>query len=206
MSFGVHGAGGNEPLVLARWAIGNTSFSVLAFAIEFAVIVGVSIAIGAGYHNLAYDTPGDFDRYAAIGALTAFIYTVTFAFRDEYDIDDFLEGRRATGRMFVIWTYAFLSLAVIGFLTKTTGMFSRGWLILFYAAGLLAVIAIDAAIAVVLKEAIARGHIERRRLMLIGAEDEITKTITDIGNAASARVVATGILAADARTPGTRGE
>lgn len=194
MSIGADGADASGRLAITRWAIGNTSFSVLAFAIECLAIVANSVATGAAYHSFAYDSPGDVERFLAIGVLTALIYTVPFAFRDEYDIDSFIEGRRATSRMFVVWTYAFLSLAVIGFLTKTTGLFSRGWLILFYVSGLVAVIAVDAAIAVVLQRAIAHGHVQRRRLMLVGPQEEIARTIAEIGPAASARVVSTGTL------------
>ncbi|MBL8566724.1 MAG: undecaprenyl-phosphate glucose phosphotransferase [Hyphomicrobiaceae bacterium] len=194
MSIGIDGAGARSRLRPARWAIGNTSFSVIAFLLECLAIVAVSVATGAAYHSFVYGTPGEIERFVAIGGLTALIYTVPFAFRDEYDIDDFLEGRRATSRMLVVWTYAFLSLTVIGFLTKTTGLFSRGWLILFYVSGLVAVIAVDAAIAVAVQRAIARGHLKYRRLMLVGSEDEIARALTDIGPAASARVVLTGKL------------
>ncbi len=196
MNIGAHGAGTGPRVAPTGWAIGNTSFSVVAFSLECLAIVAVSVATGAAYHSIAYGTPGEIERFVAIGCLTALIYTVPFAFRDEYDIDDFIEGRRATGRMLVVWTYAFLSLTVIGFLTKTTGLFSRGWLILFYVSGLVAVIAVDAAIAVAVQRAIARGHLKHRRLMLVGTESEIARALVDIGAAASGRVVLTGNLPA----------
>ena len=178
-----------------RLAVGNTAFAILALATESLAILMASISSGAIYHLAAYGDPGPIETYLAIGALTALFYTLPFAFRDEYDIEDFLEGRRATRRIFVIWNYAFLSLALFGFLTKTTGVFSRGWMILFYMVGLVAVIAVDAFIDAMLKSAIARGHIICRRVMLIGAEDVVARTREQIeGGGSNVRVVATGIL------------
>jgi len=178
-----------------RLAIGNTGFALLAFVFECLVIVAVSVLSGFAWHKIAYAAPGDFESYIAVGGLAAIIYTLPFALRDGYAIDEFLEGRRAFGRMFLVWNYVFLALAMIGFLTKTTGVFSRGWLVLFYSFGLLAVIAADAAIAVALRHAIHKGRIERRRVMVIGTRDDIARYIGDIGAApTSVHVVTTSVL------------
>lgn len=187
-----------------RFAIGNTAFAFLAFITECAAIVSVSVLCGVAYHAFAYGDWGEIDIYVAIGGLTALLYTLPFAFRDEYDIEDFLEGRRATQRLFVIWSYAFLCLAVLGFLTKTTGVFSRGWLIMFYVAGLVTVIAVDAVIDVALKSAVTRGHIICRRLMLIGAHEQILQTRAQIeATCSNVRVVAAEVLPEPAAaTPG----
>ncbi|MCB1514176.1 MAG: undecaprenyl-phosphate glucose phosphotransferase [Hyphomicrobiaceae bacterium] len=181
--------------VAPRLAIGNATFAIIAFATECLAILSVSLVCGLGYHLVAYGDRGPLDIYLAVGGLTALLYTLPFAFRDEYDIEDFLEGRRASRRIFVIWNYAFLCLALVAFLTKTTGIFSRGWLITFYAAGLIAVIAVDALIEALLRSAIARGHIVPRRIMLVGTSAEIARTRAEVANARSnVRVVATGIL------------
>ena len=193
----------------SRWAVGNTAFAIIAFAIECTTIVLVSLASGAAYHVWGYGDVGAIDTYLFIGGLIALLYTLPFAFRDEYDIDDFLEGRRATGRIFVIWSYTFLCLALLGFLTKTTGIYSRGWLILFYAVGLVAVIAVDALIEAVLKSAIAHGRIECRRLMLIGTKDEIDQTISEMAlKQSNTLVVTTEVLPEPAghKGNGTDGE
>ncbi|MGD9671516.1 MAG: undecaprenyl-phosphate glucose phosphotransferase [Hyphomicrobiaceae bacterium] len=189
-----------------RWlAIGNTAFAIIALATESLAILTTSVLSGTAYHFVVYDNVGAIETYVAIGALTALLYTLPFIFRDEYGIDRFLECPRATRRIFVIWNYVFLCLALFGFLTKTTGVFSRGWMILFYAAGLVAVIAVDAFIDMMLKSAIARGHIVYRRLMLIGTENELARTKADIERTASnMRVVATGVLADPGPPPDDR--
>ena len=195
MSSSIQKAQVEGAIAAPRLAVGKTGFAILAFVVEFAAILTASVASGIVYHLYAYANPGDIDVYLALGGLTGLLYTLPFAYRDEYDIEDFLEGRRASMRIFMVWNYAFLGLAVIGFLTKTTGVYSRGWLVLFYVAGLVAVIAIDAGIDAALKLAFARGHIERRRLMLVGSPEEIARAMTEMGAGnASVRVVATGVL------------
>ena len=178
-----------------RLAIGNAAFTILAVVTEGVAILAASVASGSAYHLAVYGALGTIETYIAIGALTALFYTLPFVFRDEYDIEDFLEGRRATPRSFIVWTAAFLCLALIGFLTKTTGIFSRGAMISFYFTGLVAVIAVDAFIHAMLKSAIARGHIVYRRIMLIGGEQELAHAKAEIESArTNARVVATGVL------------
>lgn len=184
-----------------RLAIGNTAFAIIAVAAESLAILAAAATSGGAYHLAIYGEVGPIDTYIAIGALTALLYTLPFVFRDECDIEDFLEGRRATRRSFIVWNFAFLCLALIGFLTKTTGVFSRGSIILFYVFGLLAVVAIDALIDAMLKSAIARGRIVYRRVMLIGCESELARVRTEIeSNGSNARVVATGILSEPAST------
>ena len=62
-------------------------------------------------------------------------YGLAFFIRDEYGIESLLEGRRSPGRLFLVWNLAFVGIAVIGFLTKSTQLFSRAWLVLFYISG-----------------------------------------------------------------------
>ena len=163
-----------------KWSIGRFGFAVAVLAFEFALIVALALITGAGYHLAAYTDSGDVTHQAAIGVLTALLFTLPIIFRDEYKFQDFLEGRRAPSRAFIRWNYVFLCLAVIGFLTKTTSIFSRGWLVVFYVAGLIAVMALDAAVSRVLAIAIAKGRVASRRVMLVGAEDEIERMVEAI--------------------------
>ena len=158
-----------------RWSIGRFGFAVAVLAFEFVMIAAIALVTGVGYHLLAYEGAGNIESYVAVGVLTALLFTLPIIFRDEYKFQDFLDGKRAPSRAFMRWNYVFLCLAVIGFLTKTTGVFSRGWLVAFYVLGLAAVMTLDAAVSRVLALAIKRGRVASRRLMLVGTEDEIEK-------------------------------
>lgn len=160
---------------VSKWVFGRAEFSLAVVLIEAMLIVGVAFATGVTYHLWVYGDFGDMAYFAAVGVSTSLLFTVPILFRDAYKFQDFQEGKRSAGRMFVQWNYAFLCLAFIGLLTKTTGLFSRGWLVAFYVTGLVAVVALDEAVARVLAGATARGRIASRRIMLVGADDEIKR-------------------------------
>ena len=130
-----------------KWALGRFGFAVALLAVEAAIIVLLALVTGVGYHHAMYGDAGDIVHFASIGALTSLLFALPVVFRDEYKFQDFLEGKRAPSRTFMLWNTAFLCLAVVGFLTKTTGIFSRGWLVVFYVVGLCAVISLDATVA-----------------------------------------------------------
>ena len=119
----------------SRFALSSTGFAAAAFVAELASIILVALATGIGYHMYAYGEAGVIENYAAVGSLAGLAYGLCFLIRDEYGIENLLEGRRSNGRLFLVWNLAFVGLAVIGFLTKSTALFSRGWLVLFYATG-----------------------------------------------------------------------
>ena len=158
-----------------KWTIDRFGFAVALLAFEFVLIIVVGMATGVGYHLVRYDGEGEFVHFAAIGVLTALLYTVPIVYAQEYRFEDFIEGRRGPSQAFIRWNYVFLCLVVIGFLTKTTSIFSRGWLVAFYLAGLVTVMALDAAVGRVLALAIARGRVSSRRVMLVGFEPEIAR-------------------------------
>ena len=178
-----------------KWAIGRAGFALLLLGFEFVWIAALAVLTGIGYHLVAYEDGGDVVHFAAIGVLTALLYTLPTVYSHEYRLEDFLEGRRGPARAFLRWNYVFLFLAVIGFLTKTTSIFSRGWLVAFYVLGLLTMMALDAAVTRVLAAAIARGRVSLRRVMLVGVEDEVERMVLAVESPkAGFRVVARVVL------------
>jgi len=186
-----------------KWIIDRFGVALALLAFDFVVIAVLGLATGLGYHHLAYDGGGDIIQFAGIGVLTALLYTLPIAYNHEYRFEDFLEGRRGPSHAFIRWNYVFLCLSAIGFLTKTTSIFSRGWLVVFYAVGLVTVMALDAAVTRILAIAIETGRIASRRLMLVGAEPEIARMAEAVecpkaGFRVVARVPLPGVLDAPA--------
>ena len=173
-----------------RYGLSRTAFAVSVFALELLSIVIVATVTGIAYHSAIYGEAGDIASFAGIGGLTGLIFGLTFLLQDEYGVESLLEGRRSNGRLLLIWNFAFAALAVIGFLSKSTAEFSRGWLILFYAAGLVAAIALNAALHRSLGSLIVRGLIRPRRLMLVGTEDEIARLDREVSEGAPGIVIA----------------
>lgn len=174
---------------------GRAEFAVAVLLLEAGMIVASALVTGVSYHLWGYGDHGDISNFTAVGLATALLFTVPIVFRDAYKFQDFQEGKRSPARTFLMWNYAFLCLAFIGLLTKTTGTFSRGWLVAFYATGLIAVMVLDEAVARFLTTAMARGRIASRRIMLVGADDEITRmTAAFESPQAGCRVVAVAQL------------
>jgi polysaccharide biosynthesis protein PslA len=172
--------------------LGRTGFAISAWLVECCAILGLSVTTGAGYHLIAYGNIGSLEQYTQVGLIAALAYTLPFVFRDEYHIHDYMEGRRSPRRTTWIWTYAFVFLGAIGFLTKTTGMVSRGWLALFYLLGPLALIMVTELIRAMLERAIDAGRVRPRRLMLVGEAADIERIEEVLSSAHNgARVVAT---------------
>jgi len=175
-------------------ALSSPAFAAMAFIAELATIVAVAVLTGLAYHAAFYGTTGRIDSYLAIGGLAALVYGGVFLIRDEYSVESILEGNRGNSRLFVVWNMAFVALAVIGFLSKSTAVFSRGWLLSFYVVGFATVIALNGALHRVLDIFIQHGVVRRRRMMIVGTEDDIQRLARDItdGGASvyiSARIV-----------------
>jgi polysaccharide biosynthesis protein PslA len=141
-------------------------------------------------------------RRIRLGGLAGLAYTLTFLIRDEYSVESLLEGRRVNSRVFLIWNLAFVVLAGIGFFTKSTAEFSRGWLMLFYFLGLVLLIALNAGLQRSLGALINRGVIRRRKLMIVGSEDDVARLEREISDgSASVYVAARAIVSDTARDP-----
>lgn len=170
--------------------LGRTGFAISAWLLESLAVVGLSVATGAGYHLAAYGTAGDIESYVQFGVIAALAYTLPFVFRDEYAIHDYMESSRSPRRITWTWTFAFVFLGVIGFLTKTTGMLSRGWLALLYLSGPLTLITVTEVIRSILERGIDTGRVRPRRLMLVGSKAEVERIEHLLSSAHSgARVV-----------------
>jgi Undecaprenyl-phosphate glucose phosphotransferase len=170
---GIAGVAGNR--IRHRWVLGEVGFPLAAALVTALAIVLLCVATGAAYHLFAYGDVGRVRNFLAIGMLVAFLHILPFAFRNELGIERFLSSRPPTGRVVMMWTWAFFALSVVAFLTKTTATFSRGWLVLFYVLGGGTLVALEFVMRAAARAALGAGRIARLRLMLIGTPEEIER-------------------------------
>ncbi len=166
----------------SRFALTQTSFGAAAFLIELVSIVLIAIATGMTYHWLVYGEQGFVETYAAIGSLAGLGYTSAFLIRDEYAIGVLLEGMRSPGRVFLTWSLVFIGLSVIGFLTKSTHVFSRGWLVVFFVCGLAGVLSLNAVLSRAVAYIMARGWVRRRKVMIVATDRDIASLEKEIND------------------------
>ena len=169
---------------ISRFALTHAGFAGAVFLIELSMIVLVAILTGLAYHLVFYAGVGAYESYAAIGLLTGLGYALAFLIRDEYGVDTLLEGRRNSGRVFLVWNLAFVGLAVVGFLTKSTHIFSRGWMLLFYAAGFATVVGLNIGAKHAVARLIEKGWIRRRKLMIVATDLDVQRLEADIAGKA----------------------
>ena len=193
---------GRELRTPSRYALSSTAFAATAFLTEFSGITAMAIATGVAYHSVVYGQAGAIGLYANIGGMAGLVYALAFLIRDEYSVESLLEGRRVNSRLFLVWNLAFVALAVIGFLTKSTAEFSRGWLLLFYFVGLVTVIALNAGLQRSLGVLIEKGVVRRRKLMIVGSEDDVARLEREISDGAASVYVAARAIIPDVRRNG----
>ncbi len=192
-------AGSRPVLRRQRFGLSPAAFTGSVFLLELIVTVLAAVVTGIGYHLAIYEAVGEVDKFIGIGALAGLTYCLTFLIQDEYGVESLLEGRRSNGRLLLVWNLAFAALALIGFLTKTTSIFSRAWLIIFYCSGSVTLIALNAILHRSIATLIERGLILPRRLMLVGAPAEVARMEREIADGATgATVVARIVIAQDA--------
>lgn len=163
-----------------RFAVNDIGFLILAVAAEAGATIAIAVATGIAYHLARYDVVGNVSTYAGVGCLAAMFYILPALFRDEYRVHTYVESHRNLGRMFAVWNYTFLCIALIGFLTKAADDTSRGWIVLFYLGGLMVPFGVSGLVARVLRKLARSGRVRLRRLMLIGSEVELAELVRQI--------------------------
>ncbi|MFM9941537.1 MAG: exopolysaccharide biosynthesis polyprenyl glycosylphosphotransferase [Hyphomicrobiaceae bacterium] len=147
--------------------------SVVAVAAELALILGLALGSGIAYHMLAYGNAGPIRTFAAVGGLTGLLYVLPFLSQGDHEVATFLSPKRNVSRVLLRWHGALLLLGIVGFLTKTTAIFSRGGMVLFYLCGLVGLLLLNAAMIRFVRTGIEQGRLAPRRLMLVGTAEDI---------------------------------
>ena len=156
-----------------RRTFGSAAVSCAVVAAEAFLIIAAAVVSGAGYHFAVYGDIGMAANYTAFGMLAALLYVVPFIGQGESSIRSFLAGGQSMQRIALRWHVAFLLIAVIGFLTKTTDEFSRGWIVLFFLIGLFGLLRLERAATHLFRWALEQGRVRPRRLMLVGSDDDL---------------------------------
>ena len=156
-----------------RLTFGNLAVTCAIAGAEAFLIVAAAVLSGAGYHYAAYGEVGSLAGYSAFGMLAALFFILPFAGRGESALGARLAGGRPLQQIVLRWHVAFLLIALVGFLTKTTDTFSRGWIALFFLIGLFSLLRLERTAARAVRSAVDRGVVRARRLMLVGTEEDL---------------------------------
>jgi Undecaprenyl-phosphate glucose phosphotransferase len=163
----------------SRGARSRASFSLFAGVADAAAIIVSALIIGWVYHLAALGELPLNENLLQIGAVISLFVLIPNALRGEYKIGNFLEFRGHMGRSFQLWNVAFVAAIVLGFLTKTSMIFSRGTVVLLYAGGYLSLVAARYLLVRLVQIASKTGTVAARRIYLVGFEDEVMAFATN---------------------------
>jgi Undecaprenyl-phosphate glucose phosphotransferase len=169
-------SGANKLLRRRRLLTAETLSAAIFFA-DLAVIIAISVVSGIGYHALFRNEIGDILSFLQIGALAASIFIISNLFRGEYKLANFLAFQLHFRRSFQLWNVTFVCLLAVGFLTKVSVIFSRGWMVLFYASGIVTVLALRYVLVHAIRLASHNGLISTKRIFLVGTGRKIQEFI-----------------------------
>jgi len=145
------------------------------FAVCDAVIVlAASMTGGIGYHILISDAFGDVGVFFAVGIAASLTYVFAAWHLGIYNLPSLLRVRWDYGRIFTLWSFVLLTLALLFFLFKIGNQVSRGFVICFVTLAAISLIGWRGVAKRLLRVAFANGAVQGRRVMLIGTQNELT--------------------------------
>jgi Undecaprenyl-phosphate glucose phosphotransferase len=153
-------------------------FSLIAVIIDACAIIASALVIGWVYHLVALGQQPLNENLFQIGAVIALFMLIPNIVRNEYTVGNYLSFDGHSLRNFHLWNLAFAAAIILGFLTKTSLIFSRGTVVLFYGAGFLTLILGRYMLVRLVQISSKTGTIAARRIFLFGFEDEIMNFAT----------------------------
>lgn len=180
------------------------SFATLAWLADTLTIVGMSLLLGVAYHMAFHAHLGILENFTAVGLLTAALFGLSVGSRGAYRFEHYLEHKHHIQTVAWGWNVAFLMLFAIGFLTKTSDIFSRGWLVLFYFGGFGAVVLQRAAIVELVKRGDKAGFFNTRRALVVGCRDAVDDFLKRYDLSANGLCVVGTIALSEERADGGR--
>jgi Undecaprenyl-phosphate glucose phosphotransferase len=159
----------------ARWwsAVARRTVGVAGVLADVAVIIGVSVMVGLGYHLTIYGNVGPVYGFVALGASAASIFVLPGIFRGEYTLTHYLTFSQHARRAFAYWNITFVALLALAFVTRALEDYSRASMILFYLAGVPTLVMARHALVSTVILGSKVGLVTAQRVFLIGSSDDI---------------------------------
>jgi len=109
---------------------------------DIAVVVAMAWLTGVGYHLVAYGEPGDWIAFLEVGSLSAVIFVLPNLLRGEYRIARFFTLNPHLRSSIQLWNVTFICLLALGFLAQISAIYSRGWMLIYYASTICVLLAL----------------------------------------------------------------
>ncbi len=174
----------------------NAVASRMAFCLAAAGADAAAMLLAALLAGLAYRQ----DFGGVSGTLrTGLVITVLFvglnALRTDYAIARYFTLKGHVERVLAAWAVAFGAALTLGFMTKTTAIYSRGAVAIFFVAGFAGVVLVRDALVRHVRVRAKAGRVTARTVVLVGGEAEINAFVERYRPAeAGLRVIGASVL------------
>jgi Undecaprenyl-phosphate glucose phosphotransferase len=149
----------------------------LAF-VDAVLIILASLVGGAAYQLYANGNLVNSEPMFGVGVISALLYVLIAGITEFYDFRSVFSKRWDFGRVFAYWSLVTLLLAFMAFLMKIGPVFSRGSVVCSGSLALLSLLVCRRLSKRLLASAVAAGHVQGRRIMLLGTRDELASLDT----------------------------
>lgn len=154
-------------------SISSQAIPYVLSAIDASIIVFCSVAAAILYRAAMGDPPLGAEPQLAVGLLASIFYVLRMSRGGLYECSQTATASVEVREIFIYWFTTGLLLALVAFLLKVGGTFSRATFVMFYFITPIILLAARKLTKVVLAEAISTGFIGRRDAVLIGEFNEL---------------------------------
>ncbi|SMF20994.1 Undecaprenyl-phosphate glucose phosphotransferase [Tistlia consotensis] len=166
-----HLAGASRRPRVVRSALSRKVLADVVRLFDAAAILGTAALAFWAYPVLRLGLADQWDRFAAATLVGLFVTLAVFGRLGLYDFRRLHRRWSQVPRVLVGWSVSLLVLVLLAFLAKVSQDYSRGWLLLWYGGGLVAMGAARVAIAGHVRGLLDRGNL-RERVAILGAGEE----------------------------------
>ena len=145
----------------------------LLLTVDSLVIVLSCLVSGVGYHLWMGSYAVEILPLCVVGSVASLIYTFRMNASGYYEIQESAKQRLEVREILVCWFTTGLLLALIAFLLKIGGSFSRGGFVIFYLLAPVALLVARKTVKIALANAVDRGAIGGHDIVLIGDVNEM---------------------------------
>lgn len=155
----------------------------------------VAVLGSAGFAYFLYLSVrgGSPEQYLAVAGLAVLLQVNLFQFSSLYRFDLLSGLLYQIGRLTVAWSALFFLLLAIAFLTKTSDQYSRGWALIWYSSGLIALVALRVGLYLRIRRWASEGRLTRN-IAIIGIGEQGQRLLQYLGEQRNADIRIVGLF------------
>ncbi len=149
------------------------AFPYLAALADALAIFAAAAASAALYQLITLGRMPEVEAATTVGLVVAAIVVVVAAERGQYGREGYATRGGQFARALAAWNFAFLCALALLFATRTSAIYSRGAVGVFYIAGFLALFGVRRLLVALVERAERAGWVAPRRVVVVGLEDAL---------------------------------